>query len=98
MEVRSSDSRVFRIHAMKFRACHLPRSFLVQALERRVFLAGHPVAPLPAFNQPQGAPGTVELERFDTGGEGVSYHDPAGAPDIQPSTDAGGTSYLGSTV
>jgi hypothetical protein len=73
------------------------RSFVVHPLEGRVLLASHPITPLPAFNQPQGAPGTIESERFDTGGEGISYHDPAGAPTVQPANDAGGTSYLAAT-
>ena len=39
----------------------------------------------------------IEFEHYDTGGEGVSYHDTA-TPDVEPASDAGGGSYLGTTL
>src|SRR6185312_7317559 len=48
--------------------------------------------------QPQGVPGTLEVENYDTGGEGVSFHNPSpsGANpyrqddvDVEPTSDAG---------
>jgi alpha-L-fucosidase len=69
-----------------------------EPLERRVLLS-HSIAPHPFDNQPAGAPGTVEFENYDTGGEGVSFHNPnGGGPDIEPVTDAGGGSSVQSTI
>ena len=80
---------------------------LAEPLERRVLLS-HSITPVPFQNQPAGAPGTVEFENYDSGGEGVSFHNPnpVAQPggyrndglDIEPVSDAGGGYALESTV
>jgi len=79
----------------------------IEPLERRLLLAGNPLTPLPYQGHPQGVPGTIEAENYDTGGEGVSFHDPTPQyenttyrPDsvgIAPSNDAGGGYLVGWT-
>src|SRR5437868_1959036 len=79
----------------------------VQALERRVLLAATPAATAPFGGTPQGAPGTLEFENYDTGGEGVAYHDTTPANeggqfrqdgvDLGQASDAGGGYFVGWT-
>ncbi|MDB5301348.1 MAG: carbohydrate binding module family protein, partial [Phycisphaerales bacterium] len=74
----------------------------IERLESRTFLTSTPI-PLPAGS----APGTIEAENYDNGGEGVAYHDtqtanPGGAyrrdgVGITPTRDAGGGYYVGWT-
>src|SRR5437660_1698140 len=74
------------------------RTSIIDLLERRTLLSA---SAAPAFGgTPQGVPGTVELEKYDTGGEGVSYHDTTAANeggqfrqdgvDLGQAADAGG--------
>jgi hypothetical protein len=62
--------------------------------------AGPPPPKLPYYGAPMSLPGTIEAEDFDTGGEGVSYHDtsldnqggsyrPAERVDIENCTEGG---------
>jgi alpha-L-fucosidase len=77
---------------------------LFERLERRTLLAAN----LAFQRAPQGVPGTIEAEKYDTGGEGVSYHDTdpqnhggqfrRDGVDINVSTDAGGTYLVGWTA
>jgi alpha-L-fucosidase len=46
----------------------------VETLERRTFLSSVPLNGVPAA-----VPGTIQFENFDTGGEGVAYHDTTAA-------------------
>ena len=81
--------------------------FSIEAMERRVLLAGNPLTLLPFTGQPQGAPGTMEFENYDTGGEGTSYHDTTPANeggqyrhdgvDLKAAADAGGGYFVGWT-
>src|SRR6185312_8434002 len=79
---------------------------LIQPLERRLLLSAT-LPHLPYNNSPQGVPGTLEVENYDTGGEGVSFHNPSpsGANpyrqddvDVEPTSDAGGGYAVGSTT
>lgn len=75
------------------------RSPFIETLEARVFLSAAPAASVPFNNWAAGVPGTIEVENYDTGGEGVAFHDPtpsnqnrvyrADAVGIAPTTDAG---------
>lgn len=63
--------------------------------------------PFPNANEPQNLPGIIEAENFDTGGEGISYHDETSinqgassyrageAVDLKPTTDIGGGETIG---
>jgi uncharacterized delta-60 repeat protein len=62
----------------------------------------------PFGGTPASVPGTIQIENFDTGGEGVAYHDTTPqnegnayrtgeAVDIEPTTDAGGGYDVGWT-
>jgi len=66
-----------------------------------------PANSTPYQGQPQGVPGTLEFEKYDSGGEGVAYHDTSAANeggqfrqdgvDLGAASDAGGTSFVGWT-
>jgi len=67
-----------------------------------------PTGSTPYTGTPYPIPGTIEMENFDNGGEGVAYHDtdaanlggayrPAEGVDIQATTDTGGEYNVGWT-
>jgi uncharacterized delta-60 repeat protein len=62
----------------------------------------------PFGGTPAAVPGTIQLENYDTGGEGIAYHDttpaneggayrPSEGVDLEPTTDAGGGFDVGWT-
>lgn len=76
-----------------------------EMLETRRLLSA-PGNPSPFSGTPVSIPGVIEAENFDTGGEGVAYHDadavnlggayrPGEGVDLQPTTDAGGGYNVG---
>src|SRR3954452_1495218 len=64
-----------------------PRRALVESLERRTLLAGN----TPYLGTAAAVPGTVQAESYDSGGEGVAYHDTT-------SGNAGGAYRSGTNV
>ncbi|MDB5357998.1 MAG: hypothetical protein JWN24_4451 [Phycisphaerales bacterium] len=93
--IRTRSATSHRRHSASARA-------VVERLESRTFLTSTPIA-LPGGS----APGTIEAENYDNGGEGVAYHDtqtvnPGGAyrhdgVGITATHDAGGGYYVGWT-
>src|SRR5947209_2565510 len=77
---------------------------LFERLERRTLLSAN----LAFQGAPQGVPGTIEAKKYDTGGEGLSYHDTdpqnhggqfrRDGVDLNVSTDAGNTYLVGWTA
>ena len=73
--------------------------------EFQVFTSGGTPGSTPFGGTPKGLPGTVELENFDEGGEGVAYHDLSPGNiggeyrttdvDVKAATDTGGGYRLG---
>ena len=74
-------------------------SQFVECLDRRVLFSASPLAAAPFVLPPGNAPGTIEAENFNTGGQGIGYHTTSsvnqggayrtGGVGIQATTDAG---------
>jgi alpha-L-fucosidase len=85
-------------------ACGIARRAIVESMEARQLLS---TGPQPFTPPTEYAPGTIEAEDFDKGGEGVAFHNPVSGnggkvyrPDniaIAATTDPGGGYYVGST-